>query len=182
MAQKQDTMMDVWEVTQGMHKILTNHVRLLLEQYKTMKGLYGGNKALVDAAKDFWPKGTEKFFAMFDVWLENQLETFERSVDDSVKDYAESISALEFQSPNTNHFQMLVGEHTRLWIDNYQKLRERREQTSLEAVDAMKKLLPAMIHPVIDNTNRWMQEQNQRIERELLERIKKFNIQVEKRE
>lgn len=180
MEDKQATVLDVWEVTQSMQKIVGNHVKLLLEQYKTMKGIYGGpNKVLMETVREFWPQGTDKFFVLFDMWLENQMQTFEKTVDESVKEYAENVSALEFKSPNTDHFLMLVGEHTKLWIDNYGKLKERREQTNQETLDAMKKLLPITVHPILDSTNRWIMEQNERVENEVIDKVKKFNFKLD---
>jgi hypothetical protein len=180
MADKQATVMDVWEITQSMQKIVSNHVKLLLDQYKVIKGIYGGpNKILMETVREFWPQGTDKFFVLFDMWLENQMQAFEKTVDESIKEYAESVTALEFMSPNTDHYLMLVGEHTKLWIENYKKLKERREQASQETLDAMKKLLPMPVHPILDNANSWIMEQNERIENEVIDKVKKFNIKLE---
>jgi hypothetical protein len=180
MKDKQATVMDVWEITQSMQKIVGNHVKLLLDQYKVIKGIYGGpNNVLMESVKQFWPQGSDRFFTLFDMWLENQMGMFEKTIDESIKEYAENVTALEFSSPNTDHYLMLVGEHTKLWIENFKKLRKSREQNNEETIDAMKKLLPAAVHPIIENTNKWITEQNERIEDEIIENIKKYNLKLE---
>ena len=174
MSKNQANIPDVWDIVKETQKMATNHAKLLMEQYKTMRGIYGWpNKALTDMVMEFWPNGTGKFFDAFDIWFGQEMQAFERNINESIDDYAEAIADFRYTAPNTDHYRMLVGEHTKLWMDNYKKLRERREQAARESFDALKKMLPVTVHPILETASKWITEQNERFEDQLLESIKK---------
>jgi hypothetical protein len=171
---------DVWVVTNETQKMLAEHTKLLLDQYKTIKGVYGWpNKMLMDIIAEYWPNGSAKFFEVFDMWLEQALKSIEKSVDDYVKDYANAVSGFKFTAPNTDHYRMLVGEHTKLWVENYRKLIEHREQLSRASLDALKQMLPFQVHPILDNANNWIMKQSEAVDREIIDRVKKFSLAQE---
>jgi hypothetical protein len=168
---------DVWVVTNETQKMLAEHTKLLLDQYKTIKGVYGWpNKILMDLIAEYWPNGSAKFFEVFDMWLEQALKSIDKSIDDYVEDYAKTVSGLKFTSPNADHYRMLVGEHTKLWIENYRKLIERREQLSRASLDTLKQILPLQIHPILGNANDWILKQSEAMDREIIDQVKKFSL------
>lgn len=176
MAKNKSENNDVWVVTNQTQKMIAEHVRLLMDQYKTIKGVYGWpNKMLMDLIADYWPDGTAKFFEAFDMWLEHELRIFEKNIDDYVEEYARSITDIKFTAPNTDHYRMLVGEHTKLWMENYKKLIEHRQQVSKASLDALKQMLPVQIHPILDNANDWIIKQSEAMDREIIDRVKKFS-------
>ena len=180
MPKKQDGYVDVWEVTREMQRMLAGHSKLLLSQYKTIKGIYGWpNKALMDTVMEMWPNGTGKFFDIFDMWLEDQVRIFDTNMEESVADYVKTVSDLEFTAPNAEHYRMLVGEHTKLWLENYKKVRERREEANRVSLDSLKQMLPLMVHPILENAYKWLSEQNERIERQIIEQMKSLTADME---
>lgn len=177
MSKNQADISDIWDIVKETQKMAANHAKLLLDQYKTIKGIYGWpNKAFMETIMQNWPDWVQEFYKEFDKWLEGQMQLFESNIDESVRDYVKAISDLKFTTPNMNRYQMLVGEHTKLWMDNYKKLRERREQISQESLESMKKTLPAPVHPMLETANRWVMEQNERMEKEIIDRVKKFSL------
>ena len=179
MPKKNGKKVDVWELTGSMQKMVAEHAKALLGQYRQIRGIFDGpNKILLDAVMEFWPQGTEKFFELFDMWLRDQMDIFEHNVDDSIKEYASRISALEFTSLGGD-YRNLAKEHTDLWIANYKKLRERRTQVSQASLDALKEMLPAMVHPILDNANRWLVMQNEILERQLIARVKESLLELD---
>jgi hypothetical protein len=180
MSKNQANIPDVWDIVKETQKMATNHAKLLMEQYKTMKGIYGWpNKMLTDLIAEYWPNGTARFFEAFDIWFEQTLKSIERNIEDYVEDYAKTISGIKFTAPNADHYRMLVGEHTKLWIENYKKLIERREQISQESLNALKKMLPIQVHPILDNANDWIMKQSEVMDREIINRVEKFSLAQE---
>ena len=168
---------DVWGFNNEMQKITANHVKLLMEQYKTVKGIYGfPNKAFMETITQNWPDWVQEFYREFDKWLESQMKLFEDNIGESVRDYVKAISDLKFTTPNMNRYQMLVDEHIKLWIENCKKIRERREQINQESLESMKKTLPAPVHPMLETAYKWVMEQNENTEKEIIERVKKFSL------
>jgi hypothetical protein len=170
---------NVWEKTNGMHKMVANQIKLMLDQYKMMRGLYGGpNNAMMESVKAFWPQGTENYFKSFDIWLEQELQVFEKNLDGIINEYAKNIADLDFTAPNTDHYKMLVGEQSKLWLENYEKFKEQRDQMKRESLESAKKMFPAVIHPIIENTNKWFMDQNEKLELQILEQIRKYTLDL----
>lgn len=165
----------MWVVTNETQKMLAEHTKLLLGQYKTIRGVYGWpNKMLMELIEEYWPDGAAKFFDAFDMWLEQALNFIEKGIDDYVAEYAKAVSDIKFSAPNTDHYKMLVNEHTKLWLENYGRLIERREQVSYASLAALKQMLPAQIHPILDNANDWLMRQSEAMDMEIINRVKQF--------
>lgn len=176
MAETENNIFDVWEFNKEMRKITTSHVMMLMDQYKTLKGIYGvPDKNLDETVMDYLPKGSSQFFQMFNFWIQAQMKLFEILIEEAIKDYTHGVEALEFRAQNKERFMMLLNEHARLWTENYKKLRERREEMYNASLDTIKKMLPEPVHPMLDNANRWLMEQYGKLENEMLERIKNQN-------
>jgi hypothetical protein len=166
---------DIWDLAKGLQKIAINHTKMLLEQYKTMKGIYGGqNKVLMDAVMDFWPQETRKFFETFDIWLEQELKIFEENIYEFVDGYSQEISELKIIAPSPDIYRQMVEEHTKLWIDNYTKLEERREQINRDSLESIKVMFPPVVHPILESINQWIMGQNEKMGTELIGTIRKF--------
>jgi len=181
MPKQQANSADVWDLTDDMQKMAIKHTKMLLEQYKTMKGIYGGqNKVLMDAVMDFWPQETRKFFETFDIWLEQELQIFDKNVYEFVDGYSQEISELKIIAPSPDIYRQMVDEHTKLWIANYMKLKERREKINKESLESVKAVFPPAVHPILESINRWIMEQNEKMETEMLGMIRKFVSNLDK--
>ena len=180
MSKNQENMPDVGEIVKATQTMAMDHAKLFIEQYKTMKGIYGWpNKAFMDSIRQNWPEWAQEFFKKFDIWVEDQMKSFEENTGGSIKDYAKNIMDLKFTAPNMNRYRVLVDEHTKLWIENYEKLMERREQTNQEWFENLKKTLPSPIYPILETAYNWVMEQNTRMEKEIIERVKKLSLDLE---
>jgi hypothetical protein len=177
MAEKENNLFDVWEFNKEMRKITADHVMLLMDQFKTLRGIYGvPDKNLNETVKDYLPKSSSQFFQIFNFWVQEQVKLFETLIQEAIKDYTRGVKALEFRAQNKDRLMMLLDEHAKLWTQNYKKLRERREDIYNASLDSIKKMLPVPVHPMLDNANRWLMEQYKRLEDEMIERIKRHNL------
>ena len=168
---------DVWEFNKEMQKIISNHVLLLMEQYKTMYGIYGSSDKNINITKiDYWPQGYSQYRETYNLWMQGQIKLFESLIEEAIKDYTRGVEALEFRAQNKNRFQMLLKEHAKLWTENYERLRDKRKEIYTASLDALKKMLPEPVHSVLDNTNKWLMEQYEKLEDEMIEKIKKQYI------
>jgi hypothetical protein len=180
MTEKKQKEMDIWGIIKDMQKITTDHMKLMLDQYKEIRGIYGKpNKNLMDTVTEQVPESSQKFYELFNMWLEDQLSFFEKNIDEMLREYADSISTFEYFAPSTYKYRMLVDEHTKLWIENYQKLKERRNWVNKESLASLKKMLPETVHPILDYASKWLEEQNERMDKEIIERVKKYSQNID---
>lgn len=169
--------MDVWEITKDIQKMLTEHTRLLLDQYKTINGIYRWpNKVFNESIREYWPDSTKKAFEAFDTWLEQELQIFEKNIYEFVGEYTKEISELKIIAPSPDIYRQMVDEHTKLGIANYQKLNENRKQIVQESLDVMKKTVHPSVYTILETAFRWIMEQNEIMEKEILDRVKKISL------
>lgn len=171
MADDENYLFDVWALGRQMQKIMANHAQLLLEQYRTLQGLYGGPNISLGAG-DMWPKGSEQAREAFEKWARAQMGSFTDTLRDSLKEYIEDAHDLEVSAPSVNRYLEMLREHTRLWIENYEKLRIRRDKAYMESFETLKASVPEQFRPYIDKAHQWLITQYEMMEEQLLQRLK----------
>jgi len=68
---------DVWNFSREMQKVMGNHLNLLMQQYRIILGIYGGNdNTFREAMLKYWPRSSE-YYEVFDRWIERQANILE---------------------------------------------------------------------------------------------------------
>jgi hypothetical protein len=168
---------DIWEITRRMHNIIDEYTKLIISQYKAIRGFWGSStKTMMDTIGDFIPDDMRHFFETFDMWLDGEMQVFAKYLEESLDEYAKLVSSLEFTAPDTERYKRLLEQHTGLWVENYLRLKEQREQVSLQSLEAVKTMFTPAVHPVLDIAFRWIAEQNDRLEEAILDKIKRYAL------
>jgi len=174
-----EKVVSVLDFIREMQKLVNEHVRLSLTQYREMMGLYGvPSKVMKDTMGDFWPEGSEKVFEFFDRWFEEQMKLLERNIESSMGETVKRFAAEDMPMPTGRDMQKFMGEHADLWLRNYRKLKENREQMNGATLEFLKKVLPETMHPVLENANKWMNAQNEKLEAEMAKKLQAKSASV----
>jgi hypothetical protein len=133
--------------------------------------------------QEFFPKNSDKFFELFNRWFDEQMYIFEKNVENVSKESSKGIQVDESYYPGMKEYQKFVAEHIDLWIKNYRKMIESREQYDNASLEFLKSIFPDTMHPMLENANKWKREQTERLEADVLSKLdqqKKEKVEPEK--
>ena len=173
MVEDSEKVLSIWDVVKEMQRITNEHIRLSWSQYREIRELYGTPyKFWRDAMQDFFPQSSEKFLDMFNRWFDEQVQVFEKNMQGAVTEGTKGIDVGKIPDAQTREFQKFVQDNVDLWIKNYQKLTDSREEYDSATLAFLKSIFPESMHNMLENANKWKREQTEKIEDDVMLKLK----------
>jgi gas vesicle protein len=172
MNDEQQKVLSAWDVMKEMQRMMNEHVKLTLNQYREVLEFYGTpTKMLKDAVAQYWPKGSEALFENIDRWFDEQMKTVMKNLENATVESTRRMPGEDMQMLGSKEMQKIFGDPSGLWKSNYKKFKESREQMDKAALDFAKSMLPANLHPMLEKTSQWYKEQADKMEDEIMKNM-----------
>jgi len=169
------------EMAQTMQKVVSEHMKLAFRQYKELKAQYGTpNRAAAVFLKSMYPKLTHDLIDSMNSWIDEQLDMIETNLEPGMGvDYTKMPDEwVQPKVPSIEEFQKLVNDRMKLAFKQYKDLRELYGTPRKATLDFMKSVSPKNIQDLIENVDKWIEDQTNELESTVEHELEKTTPQT----